>query len=66
MKKTVAALLAAAAIVLAGLSGTAAVSASSENPSHDSSIAVGWWPNANTASVEAVGWWPNSTTSNTK
>ena len=62
MKRTLAALLAAAAILLAGITGSAAVSASSQSPSHDSSIATGWWPNFAQNSAEATGWWPNSTT----
>ncbi|MBB6404369.1 hypothetical protein [Arthrobacter sp. AZCC_0090] len=59
MKRTIAALLAAAAILFAGISGSAAVSASSERPSQDSSVATGWWPNFAQDAAQATGWWPN-------
>jgi hypothetical protein len=63
MKRTFAALLAAAAILLAGITGSAAVSASGQGPSQDSSVAIGWWPNAATqGAAQAIGWWPNATT----
>ncbi len=45
MKKTLATLLVAGALAVAGLSTSAAISASSDN-SGKSSVAVGWWPNS--------------------
>jgi hypothetical protein len=46
MKKTLATLLVAGALAAAGLSTSAAVSASGSDSSQDSVVAVGWWPNS--------------------
>jgi hypothetical protein len=46
MKKSVATLLVAGALAVAGLSATSAISASSDNAGQGSVVAVGWWPNS--------------------
>ncbi|MDJ0319403.1 hypothetical protein [Pseudarthrobacter sp. PS3-L1] len=45
MKKILASVLVAGAIVGAGLSATTAISASAES-TDTSTVAVGWWPNS--------------------
>jgi hypothetical protein len=46
MKKTLATLLVAGALAAAGLSATAAISASGENAGQGSVVAVEWWPHS--------------------
>jgi hypothetical protein len=46
MKKSVATLIVAGALAVAGLSATSAISASSGNADQGSIVAVGWWPNS--------------------
>ena len=48
MKKTLATLLVAGALAAAGLSASAAVSASGDNTSHTVVAAPEWWPNFTT------------------
>jgi hypothetical protein len=46
MKKSLATLLIAGALAVAGLSATSAISASGENAGQGSVQAVNWWPNS--------------------
>lgn len=46
MKKSLATLLVAGALAVAGLSAASAVSATSENSGQGSVLAVDWWPNS--------------------
>jgi hypothetical protein len=46
MKKSLATLLVAGALAVAGLSATSAISASGENAGQGSVQAVNWWPNS--------------------
>ncbi|MDQ0851491.1 hypothetical protein QFZ65_003429 [Arthrobacter sp. B3I9] len=46
MKKSVATLIVAGALAVAGLSATSAISASSDNAGQGSVQAVNWWPNS--------------------
>jgi hypothetical protein len=46
MKKSIATLIVAGALAVAGLSATSAITASSDNAGQGSVVAVGWWPNS--------------------